>query len=278
MILRIFTFILIFISANFLYAHGDLHERIKKVSQEIKNHSDSAYLYLRRGELLFQHEDFKKSIRDFKTCAKLGLMSDRLEFGFAKSFEKMGKLEQSMDHLNQILTKEAKNVKALRIKGRILMKMERYAEAGSSFEEVIKYTDKTITENYLEASLAWEKSQEPEYSEKAINIIKTGILELGELMVFFDRLVELYLKEEDHKSALVYQSKIIEKSNRKERAYYKRALIYLDKGDQISAKSDLESSNQAIKHLPSRIKNNQAIIDLESDVYKLLKTLNNFSN
>jgi len=260
-------------SANFILAHGELDKRIKDVSAEIKANPDSAFLYLKRGELYYQHEEYKKSIRDFKKCSRLDYKDSRLLFGFAKSYKRLGKFTTSLNYVNNILANNAENVKALRLKGQLLFKLKKYSEAALNFEKVVEFATKTFPENYLEISQAWEKSSDKNALQKATDSIKKGILDLGELYVFYTRLIQLYLNFEDYDSVLVYQTKILENSLRKERASYSRALTYLKLGNTIAARSDLEMSLSAIDQLPERTKNNKAMKDLKTDVLQSLEKL-----
>jgi tetratricopeptide (TPR) repeat protein len=107
-------------------AHGDLHEMIKKVSKEIKSSPDSAFLYLKRGELYFQHEDFEESIEDYTTCSKLGYNNPRLYFAFAKTYDRIENYNFALSYINKILIDNALNVKALRLKGQILCRTKQY--------------------------------------------------------------------------------------------------------------------------------------------------------
>lgn len=278
MLLRVKSVIFLLLSSSLwilqpAYGHGDLHERILAASQEIETHPDSAFLYLKRGELYYQHIEYKKAIKDFKTCSRYGHVSTRLSLGYAKAYKGMGKLNKAKEALFAILFEDEKDVRALRLLGSIFFKMERYEEAAKSFEKVILYADKTFTENYLEASFAWEKVESPLGMENAMKVIKTGIHHLGHLMVFYDRLVELSLKNQDYANALVYQNKLIELSNRKERVYYQRAKIQVKKGDKVAAKEDLDLATQAIEKLPARLKNIKSIKELESDIQTLLNSL-----
>ena len=256
-----------------VYGHGDLHERILATSQEIEAHPDSSFLYLKRGELYYQHIEYKKAIKDFKKCSSQGYVSTRLHLGYAKAYKGMGKLNKAKEALFTILFEDEEDVRALRLLGSVFFKMGRYEEAAKAFEKVIQFADKTFTENYLEASFAWEKVESPLGMENAMKVIRTGIYHLGELMVFYDRLVELALKNQDYAAALEYQNKLIDLSNRKERVYYQRAKIQLEKGDKIAAKEDLNLATQAIEKLPARLKNIKSIKELESDIQTLLNSL-----
>jgi tetratricopeptide (TPR) repeat protein len=272
-----FILAIVFIGVSLLtqtaHGHGDLHERIVATTQEIKSFPDSALLYLKRGELLYQHIEYKKSIRDFKKCSKLGLQSTKLLLGYAKSYEGLQKWEKALGFLDEILAVDEGDVRALRLHGQILMKMGKYKEAALSFEKVIQFADQTFTENYMEASLAWEKENSSEGKEKARKILLEGMDQLGELVVFYDRLVDLARRQGDYEAALFYQNKLVEKSNRKERAYYQRAQIQLEKGDISAARVDLQLATEAIEKLPSRLRNIKSIKELESDIQTLIQSL-----
>ena len=98
LILIVFCFL-----ANFTLAHGALDERIAALTQEIKLYPDSAALYMLRGELHYQHEAYKKAIKDLKSCARKGGKTIRLHFDFAQSYQQRGKLRKAVRHLDKIL-------------------------------------------------------------------------------------------------------------------------------------------------------------------------------
>ena len=262
--------LLLFYSA---YAHGDLDARIQKVTDEIQSYPDSAYLFLKRGELFYQHEEYGKSILDFKKCTSLNYSNPRLYFAYAKSYIKQEEFALSLTFIDQILSNNELNVKALRLRGQVLYIQYQFDEAAKSFEMVITHSEKTFPYNYLEASLAHIKSNHEDAVENAIKCIEYGIKDLGELNIFYIRLIELYLSDKNYRSALEYHSKMLANTNRKEKLLYKRALTYIKMGDINAAKLDLEMSLTAIEELPQRIKNNKAMKDLKSNVLQTLENL-----
>lgn len=268
-----YIFLLAFLFVGQSLAHGELHERIKVVSEEIKTFPDSAFLYLKRGELYFLHEDFQKSIMDFDSCTILGLDDPRLHLGFANSYGEIGKYHTAIEHLDKILTNNKLDVNALRLKGQLLYESGQYLKAAHNFEKVIFNAKKSFPELYIEASFAWENSNDVNALLKASESIIMGIEKLGDLLVFYNRLVEIHLKSKDYTSALIYQSKILHISNRKEKAYYKRALIHIENGDSTAAKQDLEMASYAIENLPNRIKKNKAMLNLIANIEQLIIAL-----
>ena len=92
MLKKLLLIFFLFASNIAVHAHGDLHERILKVTEEIKKNSDSAFLYFKRGKLFYQHNDFKRSLKDLKRSDKLGYENNEQYFLFAKNYFKLKKI------------------------------------------------------------------------------------------------------------------------------------------------------------------------------------------
>ncbi|MEZ5004640.1 MAG: hypothetical protein R2730_16545 [Chitinophagales bacterium] len=262
----ILTFIVCLFSANVLFAHGDLHVRIELATAAIQLSPDNAELYLERGILLYQHEKYSESIDDFNHCISLNYNTPKLYLAIAKSQIALNNAESAIQYLDKILKEDQHNVITLRWKARALMQMNQYSEAAYYFEDVIRFANQTFTENYIEAALAWENSDQPNNLENAIAIIEKGISDLGDILILYDKLVELHQLSGNTIEAINIQGKIIDLSNRKERPYYARAVLYQSIGDMESAKADFNQSKMEIKKLPYRIKNTNATLTLVKSI------------
>lgn len=265
-------------SFNFCFAHGDLDIRINKATAEIGQFPDSAFLYLNRAELHYQHEEYQLAIIDFNRCYSLYLTDTRTHLGMAKSLFKLKQYEESLAFVEKIIATNPKHVVALRLKGDILFETEQYVDAAENYELVIQFTDKTFTENYLEAAHAWANSNLDYKLDLAIKILQKGIIDLGPLLVFYQTMTELYEQHIDFEQAIVCQTKIIELSNRKEFSYLKRAELYQANGNVNAAMSDLQSAKVAIQQLPVAKQNNSAILSLIEEVHKFELILNPKNN
>ncbi len=264
-ILPLFAFLCIVSNA---YCHGDLHERIQKVSSEIEAYPDSAQLFLDRGMLNYQHEKYNESIIDLKACSSLKHSSNHLNLTFAKTYLKLEQPKLAIKYLNKTLKSDPNNVLTLRWKGKALQRLNQFDKAAEHFEAVIQHADKTFTENYLEAAFAWEQDSNESSFNNAVEIIEKGIQDLGPLLMFYNKLVNLHANAGLYDNAVKYQNEIIKLSNRKERPYYQRALIYLKDGNVEFARADLLKSKQEIEKLPQRIKINNATKTLLKNIEK----------
>jgi tetratricopeptide (TPR) repeat protein len=266
------------LSLQLCFAHGDLDIRINSATLEIEQFPDSAILYLNRGELHYQHEEYLLALTDFKETYDLGFIDTRIHLGMAKSLLKLKQYEESISYVNQIIKTSPNHVVALRLKGDILFEMEAYGSAAEYYELVIQHADKTFTENYLEAANAWANTDLPNKLELSIKILQKGIDDLGPLLVFYQAISELYEQHLNFEQAIVYQTKIIEISNRKEFSYVKRAELYRANRNYSAALEDLKAAKAAIQQLPISKQNNSAILSLIEEVNKFELILNPQNN
>ena len=242
--------LLIFFLCNFIFigysfAHGDLHERIVKVTKEIKAAPDSVYLYLKRGKLYYQHESYQKSINDLNTSKSLGYNSVEQNLLFAKAYLKLEDYKTSLSYSENILSKDSENVHAHKIKAHALLKLEKFYHSAESFEAVINYATQSFPQNYIDASMAWEFINNDEGNQRANSIIEKGIENLGHLISLYNRLIDLSIKQKNYDVAITKQHRVISLSPRKESAYYKLCELYLLNNNTEKA---LESLNIAKEH------------------------------
>ncbi|WP_121495515.1 tetratricopeptide repeat protein [Hanstruepera ponticola] len=270
---RLIIVLCLCVSAS-VFGHGDLHERILAVTEEIKKAPDSAFLYFKRGKLLFQHDDYESSIKDLEKSSKLGYNDIEQDLLFSKNYYEVGLYENALDKINALLQDDSHNVVFLKIKGRIYMKQEQYEMAANSFESVITYSSKTFPENYIECANAWVLTKVDSGFNKAIKILETGIDNLGNVISLLEEKISIQYNHANYELAIEDQKQIIKILNRKEHAYFDLARLYFANGDLDACKEALQNSNESVNDLPDRIKNTQNIRDLVSDINKLQSNLN----
>ena len=268
-----FIYILLLGFSTLGYADGDLNERIVEVSREIQINPDSAFLYLKRGELYYYNEDYYESIGDYNYCNQLGYQSSRLFYGLACTYDKIENYKIAIFYLDKILAKSKHDRKSLWLKAKLLRKINRYGEAAIILEKVIQISEKPYLKMYLEAAYCWEQSSHQQALQKANNILYEGILKFGDLEVILEKLVEIHLNFGDYENAIFYQTKILNKSDQKEFAYFKRANIYLESGNYQNAKIDLRRTLASIDQLPVNVKQSNEWVKLKNEAKQNLYNL-----
>ncbi len=255
-----------------LQAHGELDKRIKEITVKILQDPDNTSLFLSRGELYCQHEDYELSIKDFKVCEERGYISDRLNLNFAKSYRLYKDYDLADQYADLILSEQPNHVLALKSKAKSAFAQAKYEQSAALFNEVINHVDVTHTDNYIEAANALESCGTNDCLRSALEVIENGIQDLGELMVFLDKGVNISLRRKDFETAHQYQNKIIENAQRKERKYFQKALLYKEQGKTEEAQQMFQNSLVELESLPNRIKQNRASIKLKNQIQDQLST------
>lgn len=256
-----------------LQAHGELDKRIKELSIKILEEPTNTSLFLARGELYYQHEDYQLSIKDFKVCEKRDFISDRLNLNFARSYRLLTLFDESDEYADKVLSKYSTHVLALKIKAKTAFDRKDYVRSADLFKSVIEHVDVAHTDNYFEAFSALEACGSKECLLSAIEVIHSGIDDLGELMVFLDKGVSISLRLKDFAQAHKFQNRIIQNAQRKERKFYQKALLYKEQGKIVEAEKMFKNSLVELDSLPTRIKENRASKKLRIEIEKHLSSI-----
>lgn len=252
----------LFLFSTVAYSHGDLHQRIEEISNEIIKHPDSAFLFVKRGKLYYQHESFKKSLKDLIKSESLRYRSPEQQLLFAKNYFRLNRFKKSLSIIDTILITDSYNVNVIKLKARIFFKQGHFKKAALMHEKVIEYTSKTFPENYIDASIAWEFLNTKEGLSNAYLIVNKGISDLGEINSLYNRLISLATVKKDYDYAIKMQLKTIELSPRKERGYYNLSKLYFLKNEFSNSKESLILARQHFNKLPLRIKNTSFMKEL----------------
>lgn len=271
----IIFFILNAVFIGQIFSHGDLGERIIAVSNEIKIAPDSAYLYVKRSKLYFQHEEYKRSIKDLDKSKILGYNSIEQKLLFAEVNLNLNAFEITLSYCEEILTNDPKNVRAIKVKAQTYLEQGQFQKSALAFEDVIHYSREKFPENYIDASRAWELLNDNLSYHRATEIVREGINKLGELISLYNRLIELAVKEKDYSAAIETQCIVIKLSPRKESAYYKLSELYLLNDNREKALVNLNLAKQHYNNLPARLQNtlymNELIENIQSKEALLIR-------
>lgn len=247
---------LLFILFSFIvvssFAHGDLDVRIENATDAIRLDPDNDTLYLKRGTLYYQHEDFMKSIRDFEKVESLAGPSPVVYMSYAKSWYKLNKYEFSIDNIDLAIALNPKNAVAFRLKGEVLLKMGEFEKASENYARSLEYTEKLITESFLELAIALDSVNTEESILKSIDVLNDGRKRLSDLSLYKTMIVDQYTKLNKLEEAIQMQTLLIEGANRKERHYYNRAKLFIKANNLSQAKADIQQAYNSINSLPAR--------------------------
>jgi tetratricopeptide (TPR) repeat protein len=270
-----FTTIILFLFSCAAFAHGDLDVQIKKVTKQIEKSPDNPELYIKRGQLYYQHEEYKYAIIDYERARVLGLESIELDILFAQAYYSADKRPIAQDYLTSVLEKNPDHVIANRLLGAIYIDLLQYEVGSQALEKALMFSQKKLPEHYVQLADAYKAMRSEDADQKAIQTLKSGIQELGNLPVFLNRLVQLYKNNGQYSESIDIQTQVINISKRKELPFLNRAKLYMLAKNIPAANADLANARQAISTLPKRLQRSDHISKLTEEINSIEYDISN---
>ena len=269
-------FIIFFISLlpNDAQAHGDLHVRIVKLTQLIKENPDSIELYLKRGELYFYHNDFDSALADYLVVKQKKPDFPKTDFLLGQLFNKFDYPKAGLLHIHDFIASQGDIPNAYIIRAEIQTKLGLDSSAVIDYIKAISLMDQPKPDVYLDLSKAYLKAY-PQDIKGAIACLNKGIKDLGEVLTLQSKIIELLIQNKQYDLAIEKIDSIIAKMIRSERWLMKKGEVLLKAGKLTEAKAVFAATKEEIEKLPDGIKKTQAIQTMQKEVDTQLSYIKN---
>ena len=256
-----------------VWAHGELLIRIGAATEKIAVATNSAQLYLERGELYREDKNWAAAKADYdQTTALDPGLSDKVNFCRAKMLDDSGELETSRAMFTGILSNSPTDGEALVGRARVLIKLNQRPAAIQDYQNGIEHLTKPQPEYFLELAQALSADGKP---VEALLSLDQGIGVYGPLISLQTFALDLELAQKNYDTAIVRVDTIIERSIRKEDWLAKRADILLAAGRLTEAQKSFEAALSAISILPWRLQQGLAMQNLQSRIGTALSGITN---
>lgn len=247
-----------------LMAHGEVHERIDIVTEEIAMEPEEAMLYIKRAMLYLEDEDFDNTIQDIEKAKSIeGNEFPPALMTYAKLSYKTKSYRIALKYINKFLEFDEQHVIGLKTKANILYALKKNAESAVCLEMVIENTSTPLPENFLTLI---DLYIEMEVYDKAMKIKEEAKTTLGDLMILDLKAIEIFELQKDYDGILATYDKIISTQVRKEKWLLKKAEVYLIQGKKSEANEALIQAESAISKLPARIQLTNATKNLKAEI------------
>ncbi len=90
------SYIIILLSVIQIFAHDDLEKQISDTTKEIEKTPNNPELYLRRGHLYHQHEEYNKALKDYSKADSLGFEHELLPYRIAETYFQKGEYKKGI--------------------------------------------------------------------------------------------------------------------------------------------------------------------------------------
>ena len=261
----------IFFILSFAF-HGDLDDRISSVSERLKLEPDNAELYLVRGHLHHQHEEYAKAITDYLEAESLNLDTNILDFRLAETYLQQEDYDKGLHRIESYLAQNQNAVLGLKLRAKLAQGNQDLTQAESDFRAVIDLTSKTIPQNYLDLATV-QLAQSPLRVDDALATLREGIDVLGPIVSLQHSMLQILEKESRFEEAILLLDEMTVSLDRSERVLVKKAEILILKGEQAIAMQQLEIAEKSLLQLPKHIQNTPANKRLLSQIQELKEQL-----
>ena len=250
------------------HAHADLERQIQSVTEQIAV-APSALLYLKRGELHHEHDEYASALADYAQAEKLDPTVDAVRLARARTFFKSGQLKPAHDVLDRYLETKPNHADAFLIRARVLAGLKQYPAAIRDFDRTLTVATHALPEWYIERSQAVVAAGEP---LAALTGLDDGIARLGNLVTLQNAAIGIELQLHRYDAALARVDRVLSTLQRRESWLVRRGEILETAARGAEARRAFAEALTLIEQLPAHHRDAQSMRDLQARLQTKLKT------
>lgn len=275
--MRQFIVILCFLilPTSLCLAHGDLGRRIVAKTKAIAKDPKNADLYLQRGFLYQQHEEWDNALTDYLKSKQLGLKNKLLPYRMAEVYLELAFFKKGLACTATYLHQDSLDVKIHKLRGQLFFQSKQYLPAIQSFQYVLDHSDDLRPENYLtlvKVHFALDSTQQ----DTILTVINQGIQQLGVGVFVLQEQKLIYLKKFQQVNAVLQQyDLLIQQNRRKEGWYYQKALYLYQQEQYLAAKTTVDAAQVAFHQLKPHKQKTTAMMQLLANIHILIQKISN---
>jgi len=243
-------------------AHGELLIRIGQLTRQLATNG-TAQLYLERGELYREDQNWAAAEADYARAAELGYQLAKVDFCRAKLLADQEKLVPARQMLNKVIESSGNDGEAFVARARVLMRLNQSQAAVSDFARGAELLPTPEPEVFLD----WAHALTAEGAVgQALERLGHGVAKVGPSNLLLVYALELELRRNNLDGALARLAVIIGHADRKERWLAQRGDIERAAGRAVEARKSYEAALSAIKLLPVRLQKNPPMQSLTAQI------------
>ncbi len=246
-----------------LCAHGDLHERIEALTRQISQHPDDAALYLRRGQLYMQHEEFEAAEADYIQAETRKVDAPALQLARGRLRLAQGNEASACAYLDGFLQHDPAHVEARLARAAARVRLKDFVGAVDDFNAVLRVAPIPEPEWFIDRARALGSIHPPRYDE-AIKGLDDGLARLGTgVVTMVLAAVDLEIKAGRVDQALARLDRAASAVARQESWVLRRGDVLAQAGRVTAAKEAYEHVLELIAALPPQQRRTRATTAME---------------
>jgi len=262
----------VWLTPLFGFAHGDVHARIAALTEQIAKDTNNAQLFLQRGELHREHQDWTAATADYDRAARLDPKLVAVEFCRGKMLAESGQLAAARAAFDRYLITTPADGNALLARARLLVKLGQRKPAVADFTRAAELLREPPPECFMERAQTLVADGQV---DDALGGLDEGIKRLGPIITLQLYAIDLDLERKAYDQALARLETILQQASRKENWWMKRGEIELLAERPGEAKKSFEAALAAADALPERIRDTEAMQNLRKQASTVLAGLTN---
>ena len=253
-------------------AHGDLDEKIARATEQIVAAPGDAALYLKRGQLYLQHEDWALARTDLRTARRLDETMLVTEFLLAQVCLGEHNLAGALVHADTYLRAIPDAPEALVTRAGIYHRLNNHAACREDLARALSLFSPPVPAHYVLIAEAVMLDDATNVDE-ALHWLDTGLARFGTDIVLRSKKIDLLERAARYPDALIEVDVLLQTYPRKERWLYRKALLLEAAQRHTEARKAILAAQTAIIRLPTRLQRTTKILELEADCLTALARL-----
>jgi tetratricopeptide (TPR) repeat protein len=267
-VILLLTLALSFAAAN-AFGHGDVHERIVALTDQIARTPTNASLYFQRADLYRVDGDWTNALIDLNHVSRLDRSLKRVDFMRGLVQHEANQPQAALAPLNRYLAEKPPDGEAYTVRARVLAKLGRYSGAVEDYTMAIKVAHTANPELFIERASSLRAMGK---LDEAIRGLDEGIRKLGPLVTLELPAVDIEIALKNYDTALARIDTVTARLQRKETWLVRRAEILRTAGREDDAKKNYYAALEAINRLPPAHRGTRMMLELEARIRTALAT------
>jgi predicted Zn-dependent protease len=259
------------------HAHGDAHDRLKALDQQIQQHPGNADLHLKRGRIYLEENHLTEARSDLERVLALDPSKLGAHYFLAEALFNSEHHDLAEKHLQQFIRQNEGHNLVAQSRGYWLMGQTRMARhqvetAIVAYKMAMTAKPDLTPDQYklfVDACLA---ARGP-YLEEALRLLDARQSHSGSPDWIQDMAIEVELKAGRRDAALARLDALISSQKRLPFLYAKKASLQLDAGHSLEAEKSLRLARSAFATLNEKRQRSKVYVELNQQIEALAERL-----
>jgi tetratricopeptide (TPR) repeat protein len=159
-------------------AHGDLHERLTVLDEQIRQEPRNAELRFQRGELHRRHHEWDQALADFGSADRLQAGLDGTKLGRARVLLAMGRAPEAKAWADQFLSRQPQHAEGFITRAQVNAKLGRVVAAANDYSWAIQHLSQPMPDHFMEQARLLASVGR---ADLAVRGLDEGIARLGQI-------------------------------------------------------------------------------------------------